>query len=112
MAWVFVSLIVLLVVAGNGLAAGVAAVLHAWQVRLPRESRIFVASATAALIPTAVLFVLALVGSSQADGSIGTSELLIVAGACLAVTTIVSLPGAIAVTRKLEAPGDAYRVFE
>jgi hypothetical protein len=111
MGWIIALLILLLAVAVNGIAAGVVAVLHAWRVRLPRESRIFIASATAALVPTAITILLALVGSSDTD-LMGLPELAIFAGACLAAITLVSLPGAVAVARKLEAPGNEFRAFE
>ena len=112
--WVVALLGLMLVLALNGLAAGVAAIFHAWRVRLPRESRVFFASVAAAVLPAGVIVLLAIVGASQPGtrATLGPMEFLLIFGACTVAGIIVSLPGAVVVARKLESPGEDYRTFE
>lgn len=97
----FVSLIGL-----NGFAAGVVAILHAWRRKMRRGGRILLASAAAGSLPTSVIFVIMMTESE---------ELVVVALGLvmvLAVSGVLSLPGAMIVARKLERPGDQFRAFE
>ena len=112
MEWAVLIWILVSAAAGLNLsAAGVAAILHAWRVNMRRGGRMFAAAVIAALVPTSGFVAIALSESATA-----TSEdpfiVAIVFLAIQAVCTLVSLPGAAVVARKLEHPGDDFRVFE
>jgi hypothetical protein len=93
----------------NGFAAGVVAVLQAWRSGMRRGSRIFVASATSALLPASYMIVIpAMTGTSGEEFGI----MILSSAVIFAFATVVSLPGAIIVSRKLVQPGDEYRTFE
>jgi hypothetical protein len=110
--WIMVWLGLVALIGLNGFAAGVAAILHAWRVKLPRESRSFLASACAAFLAASSFVGLAMIGASETDASNGTTLLVFIFGVCFVVALVVSLPGAILVGRKLDGPGDAHRAFE
>ena len=105
----------------NGFAAGVTALLHIWKGGKSRQVRTIVAAFVSGLLPASVI-ILPLSGA----GSSGNAELDIVVSvepgtfSSLAVTfltllvsgSIVALPGAVAVARKLEYLGDRIRAFD
>ena len=105
--WVIAVLIVLL----NGCAAGVVAILHARRATLRRGRRVMTAAAVTALLLASMFIPFAL-----ADFSSTGMEEPIVIGLTLAmvfaVSLVVSIPGALIVARKLEAPGEEFRAFE
>lgn len=97
------------VIALNGFAAGIVAGLHVRRRSMRRRSRVLLAAVAAGLLPAQFMIVVPL-----AEGGAG-EELFIWAlafGMSLAVGTLLSLPGAIVASRKLDAPGDDYRAFE
>jgi hypothetical protein len=93
----------------NGFAAGVVAILEAWRSRMRQGSRIFIACATAALLPASYLVV---IPATTGAGSEEFGVMLLAAAVVFAVSIVASLPGAVIVSRKLVQPGDAYRAFE
>ena len=105
--WVIVIWILVL----NCCAAGVAAVLHIWHGTRRRGGRNVAAAALTALLNVCMFVPVVLTDPMAAQ-----SEEPLVLGAVflglLAVTVLVTLPGAIIVSRKLAAPGDEFRAFE
>lgn len=96
----------------NGFAAGVAAVLHLWRGAVRQRVRIIQAATATGLLPVAMV---ALPMFVQLGGSGGVPELVgTVIGMVLllGLGALVSLPGAIVITRKLAGGGDAYKSFE
>lgn len=112
MQWVLFAVIVLAaVVSFNLCAAGVAAVLHAWRSKMRRGGRTVLASAVAGFLPASSIMAIGILGSPEnitQDAAVYAA----IFGICFAVATLVSLPGAIIVARKLEAPGNDHRAFE
>ena len=106
---VLVWLAVVLLIALNGFAAGVAASLHAWKSRMPRAARALTAAVIAGLLPCSVLiFVFLDPVEFRPDGT----DLLVSFGVLFSVGVIGSMPGAWLITRKLAQPGDDFRAFE
>ena len=103
----FVSLIGL-----NGFAAGVVGVLHAWRLVLARSSRILISIALAALLFASSMMALVFAGTEDREISGGSVTLAVVFGMGFALAAVVSLPGALLMARKVEAPADTFRVFE
>jgi len=105
--WVIVIWILVL----NCCAAGVAAVFHIWYATMRRRVRNVAAAAVAALLNGAMFVPVTLTEPMAAD-----SEEPLVLGAVflavLAITFLVTLPGAMVVSSKLAAPGDDFRAFE
>jgi len=93
----------------NGFAAGIVAVLHAWRSPMRPGNRTFLASAASGSLPASYMIVVP-AASGEAASEFGI--MLLVSAVLLAVGTVVSLPGAIIVSRKLASPGDDYRAFE
>ncbi|HEY6817409.1 MAG TPA: hypothetical protein VI168_17880 [Croceibacterium sp.] len=93
----------------NGTAAGLVALLHSRSADAGRGNRISLAALAAGAMPASFMIVVPL-----AEGGSGEQPIvwLLAAGAVLAVGTAVSLPGAILVSRKLGKPGEDYRAFE
>jgi hypothetical protein len=111
--WAAVAALSIVTIVGlNGFAAGAVAALHVWRVKLPRESRMFAASAAAGFLPATALICLAMAGSSQGELPGGATELVVIFGVTFTAALVVSLPGAIIVGRKLDHPGEAHRTFE
>jgi hypothetical protein len=104
--WVSFVLIVIL----NGCAAGVVAILHAWRSSMRRGGRVIVAVAVTASLP-AIMFVPAFIGDSLNPAE-EPVVMVIAMSAIFVVAFVTSLPGAVIVARKLEAPGDEFRAFE
>jgi hypothetical protein len=104
--WMILIAIVIL----NGCAAGVTAMLHVRR-KMRRGARVM----TAVLI-TAVLEASMFVPVAFADAMRARPDGLLVIGTIIAVVfagaLVVSLPGALVVSRKLEAPRDEYHTFE
>ena len=101
---------VLLVILVNGFAAGVAAMLYIWRRKIRTGGRTALAALAAGIVPGTLIAVIGL-----SDSSFSGEEPWIIAltfGAFLAIGSVVALPGALVVARKLEAPGDEYRTFE
>ena len=101
--------IALFVIILNGCAAGIAAFLHVRR-KMGRGGKVVGAIFGSGLL-TAGIFIPAMISdfTMQAEGA------LIIVLALLAIFVVaafVSLPGALVITRRLEAPGDEYRAFE
>lgn len=110
--WVIAWLALVSIIGLNGFAAGVVAILHAWRSGLRRGGRMLAASAFAGLLSGSSFVGIVFLGTLD-DGTTESIWLLAaVFGFFFAVAMIVSVPGALLVTRKLEAPGDDYRAFE
>ncbi len=108
--WIILGWVGLVSVLGlNGTSAGAAAMLHVWGSKTRRGGRMLIASVAAGALPASFIVVVPL-----AEGGAGQEPLiwLLALGAVLAVGTVLALPGAIVVSRKLEGPGDDYRAFE
>ncbi len=87
MEWVVVIWVVLATIVGlNGLAAGVAAMLHAWRSPLKRGGRTFWASAVAGFLPASSLVAVAILGSTE-NTTEGPMVLVSIFGMCFAVAT-------------------------
>lgn len=95
----------------NGLGAGMAAMLHLWRGQMRSSARIVTAAALSGSLPASVFIPMAFTDrefiGGEGMGAIGVAVVLV-----LGVAALVSLPGAIVVTRKLGKPGDDYRAFE
>ena len=111
MAWAIGIWGILISIVGVNLsAAGVVAILHAWRSKMRRGGRIFTAAAMTGLLPASLMIPTMLPGvSAGAEAPVG---LVVAFFMVLGMVTVVSLPGALIVARKLEAPGDEFRVFE
>ena len=95
----------------NCCAAGVGEMLHLCRKNIRRAGRVVVAAAVAALMNIGMFVPIAFTDPMAG----GSDDYLIVGGifpAVLAITFFITLPGAIVITRKLEAPGDEFRAFE
>jgi hypothetical protein len=103
--WAILISIVIL----NGCAAGVVAILHAWGSKMRRGGRALAAVLVTGLLPAAMI----LPGFFR-TGVFGEESTVVVLGLAmiLVLSSVVSLPGALIVARKLEAPGDEFRTFE
>ncbi|KRA83109.1 hypothetical protein [Altererythrobacter sp. Root672] len=103
--------IILVVAVGlNGFAAGVAAALSVWGPAWKRPSRILVAAASAGFLPFGVLIPATFLELSS--GMKESTYLALGFGVMFVIATVVSLPGAIVVSRKLERPSDDFLAFE
>ncbi len=94
----------------NGMAAGAAAVLHVWRRRGSRGGRIILASLAAGLLPSSMVL-----AASVLENEVTTEGPLVVAlgfSMMLAIATVLAVPGAVALTRMLDRPGDSHRAFE
>jgi hypothetical protein len=94
----------------NGFAAGMVAILFAWRRSQRRGSRVLTAVVLTGLLPASMMVPALLAQASAGFESpagmiIGTVGVFVLAMAG-------SLPGALIVARKLEAPGDEFRAFE
>jgi hypothetical protein len=94
----------------NGFAGGVAAVLHTRRDKKRRRTRILTAAAMAGLLPACVMILPML--EAVSIGAEAPIALVIGVGGVFLMTMAVSLPGAIVVARRLEAPGEEYQAFE
>jgi len=114
MEWIIgVWAIAMVIIGFNLCAAGVAAILHAWRSKMRRPARVVAAAAVTGVLPASTLIVAGLVEvgwrtSSSEEPFVAALVFTLVMG----LTMLASLPGAIIVSRKLEAPGDDFRVFE
>ena len=112
MDWLYAAWLVLAaVITFNLSAAGAAALLYGWRSRLRRGSRTFLASAVTGFLPASSFMAIGLYDSGDRlnqDAAVYASIFVM----SFAIAAIVSLPGAIIVSRKLEAPGDDFRAFE
>ena len=104
--WVVFVFLVLL----NGFAAGMAAVLHVWRSGQRRRSRIVTAAALTGLVPTVMIF--PAVFEQELAGGAQLAGMIVGMGMMFGLSTVVSLPGAVIIGRRLDGPGDAYRTFE
>jgi cytochrome bd-type quinol oxidase subunit 2 len=102
--------IVIFIIALNGAAAGVVAAFHAWQSRMRRGQRIVAAATASGVLSGAWLIPFAL--SAESTNSEEPMIIVLVFVAFIGVGTLVSLPGALIVGRKLDSPGDIHRAFE
>ena len=105
-AWLALTMVVM----SNAAAGGSAALLYAWRITPQHGMRCMIAGAIAGGLLASWLSGAAFIGASEAD------DLLVIIptvfGISLLVGTLVSIPGALIVSRKLAAPGDDYRIFE
>lgn len=113
MEWVIGIWAILVSVIGFNLsAAGMVAILHAWGSKMRRGGRIMMAALVAGLLPASALIAVGLADTVWSSSPEEPFVMALAFGMVLAVATVVSLPGALIVARKLEAPGDDYRAFE
>ena len=105
--WVLVVLAVLM----NGCAGGVAAILHRRRQTFRRAGRIVSAAGLTGLISTSMLLPIASIDPQWAESG-GPMILGLALAAVFVIATVISLPGAVFVARRLEAAGDGFRVFE
>jgi hypothetical protein len=111
-AWlVGIWLLFVAVVALNGVAGTAAAMQHALRSKQSRGGRTFLASAIAGFLAASSIVAIAILGTAEGEPQ-APMVLVAVFGMCFAVATLVSVPGAIVVANKLEAPGDDFRAFE
>jgi len=105
--WVIVVLVILL----NGCAAGVVAILHVRGSKMRRGSRVATATAVTGFLPASMFIPFAISDVALT----GSEEPLVIAIALVmsfGLAMVLSLPGALVMSRKLEAPGEEYRTFE
>ena len=95
----------------NGFAAGLAAILYLWRRSLRRGSRATIAAAVSGFLPATIFIPMALTDREFVAGD-GIMIAAVGFTTFWAVAMAVSLPGALIVARKLEAPGDDFRAFE
>lgn len=113
MDWIVgIWVIVIAVVGVNLCAAGVTAILHAWRSNIRRGGRIVAAAAVAGFLPASSFLAVGLIQSLSAASAEEPFVMTFAFAVVMAVATAVALPGAFFVARKLEAPGDDFRVFE
>jgi hypothetical protein len=96
----------------NLCAAGAVAILHAWRSETQSARRTVAAAAAAGFVPTSIIVA---IGVSEETWGGSAEEPVIVVLACLMIqliATVVSLPGALIVGRKLRGSRAEYRVFE
>lgn len=118
----------------NGFAAGMAATLHLWRGMVRPRIRIILAATVSGLLPFAMLaaplslelgsvsdapqFIGAVIIDLDLDVVFAFNNAAQFIGAVMAMIlivglgTLVSLPGATVITRKLAGRGDAYKSFE
>lgn len=109
---VAIWLLLVALVGLNGFAAGMAATLHLWRGMVRPRIRIILAATVSGLLPFAMLAAplsLELGSVSDAPQFIGAVMAMIL---IVGLGTLVSLPGATVITRKLAGRGDAYKSFE
>ena len=94
----------------NGFAAGVVAVLHLWRPEQSRGGKVLFAVVFSGLLPTSLMIPSFLFAASV--GTIAPVGMMIGAVVMFVLALVISLPGALIVARKLDAPGDHYRAFE
>lgn len=95
----------------NGFSAGAAAALHIWKGKVRLRTRVLLACGIAGLLPSSLLVMIAAVEDAGGSLEAGMGFTIAFVGSLL-VTGLVSLPGALIVSRKLAGPGDAWRSFE
>jgi uncharacterized membrane protein YhaH (DUF805 family) len=93
----------------NGCGAGMAATLHA-RGRLRRGGKVWGACIVTGLITAGIFAPFAFTDAQLADDDPVTLVLVLVV--IFVIAMIVALPGALMITRRLQAPGDDYRTFE
>jgi hypothetical protein len=102
---IFVSIVGL-----NGFAAGIVTVLYLWRRQQRRGTRVLAAVMLTALLPASLMAPGMLMSASA--GATAPVGMLVGTAFLFAAAMVVSLPGALIVARKLEAPGDEFRAFE
>jgi len=105
--WMIIVLIVML----NGCAAGVIAILHIRRSTMRRGSRVAIAAAVTGFLPVSLVIPFAIADLGP-TGSEGPLVVFLGLTMILGVGMLFSLPGALILARKLEAPGGEYRAFE
>ena len=103
--WAFVVFIVLL----NGCAAGIAALFHTRRSEMRRGSKIVGAILGTGLITAGMIGPWTIEGMAEGEGPLIPLLVLIL---IMVVAMVVSVPGAVIITRRLEVPGDEFRTFE
>ncbi|MBO9519075.1 MAG: hypothetical protein J7493_13495 [Porphyrobacter sp.] len=98
------------VVAMNGFSAGVAAVQFLWPSGRRRGARVLIAVTWAALV--AIGWSIPLMPAKIAGGSTPVVYYVMATGFLFAFIMILSLPGALIVSRKLERQSAPIRAFE
>lgn len=113
MEWIIIIwLIVFSILVFNLCAAGVVAILHAWRSKMRRGGRIVTAAALAGFLPSSTFLAGGLVESLTSSSSEEPFVMALAFGMIMLIATVVSLPGALIVARKLDTPGDDFRTFE
>jgi hypothetical protein len=95
----------------NGCGAGVAAMLYIWRRSMRPGARAVVAASLTGLLPASLVIAMMFTERELVLGE-GLGILLLAFAALFAVSTLVALPGALVVTRRLAQPGDDHRYFE
>ncbi len=90
-------------------AAGIVACFYLWRRKVPVSTRAMLAAGLAGLLP--VLASMAPLAMQIVEGGQEAVIMLVVIAMVLAVSTVLSLPGALVVSRKLQQPLD-HRAFE
>ena len=102
--------IVISIIALNVFSIGIVAVLHLWRRRQSRGGKVLIAAVCTGLLPASLMVPSLLL--SVSIGATAPAGLLIGAVVVFVAAMVVSLPGALIVARKLDAPGEDYRAFE
>ena len=93
----------------SGCGAGIAATLHA-RGKLRRAGKVCGACIVTGLITAGIFAPFAFTDAALADN--GPAIMVLVLALIFVIAMIVALPGAVMITRRLEAPGEDYRAFE
>jgi hypothetical protein len=91
----------------NLCAAGVVAIVHGWATQVSRAGKVMIAVGVTGLLPGLAMMPMILMDE--------TTETLVAIVAFLGIfifAALFSLPGAVAVARKLQNPSNDLRVFE
>jgi len=95
----------------SGCAAGFATMIFLWRRSLRVGPRATLAAAASGLLPASVFLPMAFTDREFVGGE-GPPVAAIAFSILWGIATGISLPGALMVGRRLEAPGQAYRSFE
>ena len=95
----------------NGCAAGVVAMLHAWRSSMGRGGKA-VAAGFATGVGTGAMFMTFAIDDLTTSDTEGPLVVGLALAVFVAIATVVSLPGALIVARKLDRPGEDFRAFE
>jgi amino acid permease len=91
----------------NLCAAGVVAIVHGWATQVSRTGKVMIAAGVTGVLPGLAMMPMILM-----DETTEVPVAIIAFLGIVIVTALFSLPGAIAVSAKLERPSNDLRVFE